>query len=79
MLTKMPPPPPHRAGVLPPKPVNAKTWVDVLREAGYPTDVVLIDFETYFDATYSLRSMSTLDYITDPRFEAVSSVAITMH
>ena len=30
-----------------------------------------IDFETYYDNDYSLRKMSTEDYITDPRFEVM--------
>lgn len=71
MLTKMPPPPPRRAGISP-KPTITRTWADVLRDAGYPTNVIVLDFETYFDSDYSMRSMSTLDYITDNRFEAIS-------
>ena len=73
MLTKPPPFPP-----IAPKPITNRTWVDVLREAGYPTDVIVLDFETYFDKTYSMRSMSTLDYITDLRFEVVSLADTTM-
>src|ERR1700744_508881 len=29
-------------------------WVKVLKDKGWPTDVLLIDFETYFDAEYSM-------------------------
>lgn len=51
-------------------------WVEVLRRAGYPTDVLVIDFETYFDESYSMGrkadSLSTIEYVTDPRFETVS-------
>lgn len=34
-----------------------------------PYDVCMIDFENYFDVEYSLTKMSTIEYITDPRFE----------
>ena len=41
----------------------------ILEQAGYPTDVLCLDFETYFDTDYSLAKMSTIEYINDPRFE----------
>lgn len=44
-------------------------WTAPLQAAGYPTDVILIDFETYFDETYSLKKMSTIEYMQDERFE----------
>ena len=44
-------------------------WQTILEQAGYPTDVLCLDFETYFDAEYSLSKMSTIEYINDPRFE----------
>jgi len=44
-------------------------WRNVLAEAGYPTDILCLDFETYFDNEYSLSKMSTIEYINDPRFE----------
>jgi len=33
------------------------------------TDVVALDFETYFDAELSLRKQGQLEYVRDPRFE----------
>jgi DNA polymerase len=58
-----------------PKPIpmtgNVPAWHYVLRECGYPTDVVLIDFETYFNQDYSLAKMSTVEYVTDPRYEEI--------
>ena len=41
----------------------------ILEQAGYPTDVLCLDFETYFDTEYSLSKMSTIEYINDPQFE----------
>ena len=41
----------------------------ILGQAGYPTDVLCLDFETYFDTDYSLAKLSTIEYINDPRFE----------
>ena len=50
-------------------------WSDVLKQVGWPTDVVVIDFETYFDKDYSLSKVSTIEFIEDPRFE-ILGVAI---
>lgn len=33
-------------------------------------ELVVIDFETYFDKDYTLRKLTTEAYIRDPRFEA---------
>ena len=41
---------------------------DTLELIGWPTDLLLIDFESYFDTEYSLTKMSTIEYITDERF-----------
>ena len=42
---------------------------DILKQADYPTDVLCLDFETYYDTEYSLSKMPTINYIKDPRFE----------
>jgi len=34
--------------------------------------LVTLDFETYWDADYTLKKMATSEYIRDPRFEALS-------
>lgn len=41
----------------------------MLRRVGWPHDVVVLDFETYFDTEYTLSKMSTIEYIMDKRFE----------
>lgn len=33
--------------------------------------LVALDFETYYDTDYTLRKMSTSEYVRDPRFEAL--------
>ncbi len=43
----------------------------ILEIAGYPTDFVVIDFESYFDKEYSLSKMSPWAYITDDRYETI--------
>ncbi len=57
-------------------------WELVLRNAGYPTDVVVIDFETFFDDDFHMYNkgnsgVSTIEYVTDKRFE-ILSCAFTM-
>ncbi len=45
------------------------TPTEVLKLVGYPEQVLIIDFETFFDADYSLTKMSTIEYICDNRFD----------
>lgn len=49
------------------------TWTETLQSAGFPIEVLFLDFETYFDSEYHLgrdkKALSTIEYITDPRFE----------
>lgn len=47
----------------------AETWQDILALAGFPTEAVVLDFETYFDRDYSLDRLSGVEYVMDPRFE----------
>lgn len=44
-------------------------YLKILQDVDYPTDVIVLDFETYFDSEYSLAKMSTIEYITDKRFD----------
>jgi DNA polymerase I-like protein with 3'-5' exonuclease and polymerase domains len=50
-------------------------WHDVLARVGWPTTVVVIDFETFFSDSYhmgkSKGSLSTIEYIMDSRYEEV--------
>ena len=34
-------------------------------------NLITLDFETYYDKTFSLRKMTTEAYIRDPRFEVI--------
>lgn len=45
------------------------TPTEILKQAGYPTEVLVLDFETYFDKDYSLRKMNSYEYIRDERFQ----------
>lgn len=44
----------------------------ILDNINWPTDVLLLDFESYFDADYHLgkgkKALSIVEYVTDPRF-----------
>lgn len=53
-------------------------WVGVLKKAGFPTDVVVVDFETYWDGGYTLSSMSTIEYVMDDRFEILGTAILRM-
>ena len=44
-------------------------YQDILTQVGYPTDVLTLDFESYWTTEYSLKKMPTINYITDPQFE----------
>lgn len=44
-------------------------WQEVLKRAGFPTNVIVLDFETYFDTDYTLSKLSTVEYVADDRFE----------
>lgn len=46
-----------------------RTYHDKLELAKFPNEVLVIDFEAYFDQDYSLSKMSTIEYIVDTRFE----------
>jgi hypothetical protein len=48
-----------------------QTYQEILRSVGYPEDVLVLDFESFYDADYSLTKMSTIEYICDPRFECL--------
>lgn len=34
-------------------------------------DLITLDFETYYDKEFSLRKVTTENYIRDPRFEVI--------
>ena len=44
-------------------------YIEILNLIDYPTEVLVIDFETYFDQHYSLMKMSTIEYIRHRMFE----------
>lgn len=72
MPTKRPiPPPPSRRLPPPAQSREGVSWVSVLKQVGWPTEVLVLDFETYFDKEYGLRKMSTIEYIEDDRFEVL--------
>lgn len=70
MIPPPPPPPPHHSAT--PLVPALKAWHEVLGEVGLPMDVVCLDWETYFDVTYSLRDVPPPVYIEDERFEELA-------
>ena len=64
-----PKPPPKFERVEPlPQP---KHWAEVVREVGYPQDIVVLDFESYFDQDFGLKTMTVPEYVFDSRFEVL--------
>ena len=47
------------------------TTEQILEMAGYPTDFVIVDFETYFDKDYSVTDMKPWPYVTDERYQTI--------
>ena len=47
------------------------TTEQILKMAGYPTDFVVIDFETYFAKDYSVVDMKPWPYIVDERYQTI--------
>lgn len=49
------------------------TWYSNLQQANWPTEILLLDFETFFSKDYHLgkdkTAISIPEYIADPRFE----------
>ncbi len=47
-------------------------WKDILKQVGWPTDLLVIDFESYWDQDYTLskQEWSTIEYVTSDKFEA---------
>lgn len=48
------------------------TYRDVLKQIGWPTRAVVLDFETTFDTDYTLKKTSSIEYVEDPRFDWMS-------
>jgi len=44
-------------------------YQSILEKAGYPTTTLILDFESYYDKDYSLKKISTIEYVCDSRFE----------
>lgn len=40
-----------------------------LAEIGWPTNLLVVDFETFFSDTYTLSKMTTAEFVRDKRFE----------
>jgi len=73
MMPKMPIPVPMMG--------SKPAWWQILRDNGYPTDVVVIDFETYFDTGYTMGgksadSLSTIEYVMDPRYQELGKAIL---
>lgn len=54
-------------------------WVAVLQQCGYPIDVVVLDFESYFDSEYGLKLLSIPEYVQDKRWEVLGLARLHMN
>lgn len=58
-------------------------WSQVLKNAGWPTTVVVLDYETFFSDSYHMKGkgtsgLATINYIMDPRFEEIGLGCLVM-
>ena len=44
-------------------------YQEILKSIGWPQEVLVLDFESFYDQDYTLSKMSTIEYITDNRFD----------
>ena len=44
-------------------------YKEILQSISWPTEVLILDFETFFDTDYSLSKISTAEYIASSQFE----------
>lgn len=56
-------------------------WAVRLGQAGLPSKVVVLDFETFFDDGYSMggtsdKALSTIEYVQDERYEEIGKAVI---
>lgn len=93
-MTPLPPPPPTGYTATKPRLVTSfkqldtyqlpmadtyvPAWQRVLKECGLPTDVLVLDFETYHDDEYTLGKMSSMEYIRDKRFEILGMARLNV-
>lgn len=56
-------------------PVRSTDWREILRACGYPTDVLVLDYESYFDKDYRMgrkrTDLSTIEFVKDKRYETL--------
>ena len=50
---------------------DRRHWKDILSDANFPTDLVVLDFETFFSTDYSLKKLDTISYIMGSQFEVL--------
>jgi hypothetical protein len=59
---------------------NGAAWQSILAQVGWPQDVVVLDFETFFSADYHMGKggLSTIEYIMDPRYEEIGLACLVI-
>ncbi|KKN71944.1 hypothetical protein LCGC14_0415900 [marine sediment metagenome] len=53
-------------------------WQNVLHRIGYPGTALVLDFETFFDVGYTLKTMPVIEFLSDERFEFTGLGDFTM-
>jgi DNA polymerase len=49
-----------------------KSWWEILRDVGYPQDVIVLDWEAYFDEEYGLTKQTVPEFVNDKRWEEIA-------
>jgi DNA polymerase len=47
------------------------TYKDILKQIGWPTDCIVLDFESYWDKDYTLSKLSIPEYVLGKQFEVM--------
>jgi DNA polymerase len=57
-------------------PTQVQSWQPILAKIGYPTDCVVLDFESFFSADFGFQTHSTTEYVQSDKFEILGVAVV---